>query len=59
MFGKITLATIERMKQEELNQSSEPSAEAGAATPLRRGPSLPEAQRMEGREAHTQVIVIE
>ena len=59
MFGKLSLATMERMEPEELNQAREPRAEAGAAVPLRRGPSLPETQRMKGREALTQVIVIQ
>lgn len=50
MFRKIFLATMRRMEPEELNQAREPSAEAGAAVPLGRESSLPETQRMEGRE---------
>ena len=50
VFRKIFLATMKRMEPEELNQAREPSAEAGAAVPLGRESSLPETQRMEGRE---------
>lgn len=50
MFRKIFLATMKRMEPEELNQAREPSVEAGAAVPLGRESSLPETQRMEGRE---------
>lgn len=42
-----SLAAMERMEPEELNQVREPSGEV----PLRRGPSPPETQRMEGRGA--------
>ena len=41
---------MKRMEPEALNQAREPSAEAGAAVPLGRDSSLPETQRMEGRE---------
>lgn len=41
---------MKRMEPEALNQARERSAEAGAAVPLGRDSSLPETQRMEGRE---------
>ena len=50
VFRKIFLATMRRMEPEELNQARELSVEAGAAVPFRREASLPETQRVEGRE---------
>ena len=46
VFGKLSLA---RMELEELSSPSEPSVEAGAAAPGRRGPSYPETRRVERR----------